>query len=383
MRLQSVGFPRGWLAWSGLSIIVTVPAWMGIAAVANGGANAAPPPIRIIAGSADGQVPACVTPERLMTFLAVRNTSLDPRYAQLAKLYKQHGETWRVRWDYAFYQMVIETNYLMFRRGDGKSGDVNPKQYNFAGLGTTGGGVPGDAYPDPSTGVLAQIQHLVVYSGERIDRPIGSRTQLRQDDIISASAAVSRRRPVTFQDLSGRWASDRSYGRMIESVAERYRAMFCTGREALAVAEPPRQVQPPAPLPAMREAQRPQAALAPADAKSPQVRIASVRPATAGVGLTAPRPVPVADAGNTAGCTVQAASFGGRKAVLIRATVDGRSQLTALQVLDGFEASMIENFTRSFAKGGAPVGEFASQQAAIDHARRICQAEADTGIRQR
>ncbi len=52
-----------------------------------------------------------------------------------------------------------------------------PKQNNFAGLGTTGGGVPGDSYPDVNTGVLAQIQHLVVYSGERIDEPVGARTQ--------------------------------------------------------------------------------------------------------------------------------------------------------------------------------------------------------------
>ena len=61
-------------------------------------------------------------------------------------------------------------------KGNGRWGDVNPKQNNFAGLGTTGGGVPGDSYPDVNTGVLAQIQHLVVYSGERIDDPVGART---------------------------------------------------------------------------------------------------------------------------------------------------------------------------------------------------------------
>ena len=117
-------------------------------------------------------VPACVTPARLMAFLAARNETLDPRYADIAKLYKQHGERYRVRWDYAFFQMVVETNALKFRRGDGNPGDVKPKQNNFAGLGTTGGGVPGDSYPDVSTGVLAQIQHLVAYSGEKVDRPV-------------------------------------------------------------------------------------------------------------------------------------------------------------------------------------------------------------------
>ena len=82
-----------------------------------------------------------------------------------------------MRWDYAFFQMAVETNFLTYRKGNGRWGDVNPKQNNFAGLGTTGGGVPGDSYPDVDTGVLAQIQHLVVYSGERIDDPVGAAHQ--------------------------------------------------------------------------------------------------------------------------------------------------------------------------------------------------------------
>ena len=35
---------------------------------------------------------------------------------------------------------------------------------------------PATAIPDVNTGVLAQIQHLVVYSGEHIDDPVGART---------------------------------------------------------------------------------------------------------------------------------------------------------------------------------------------------------------
>ena len=302
-------------------------AFSGFIATGSVALAASPPPIRI---GQDSAVAACVTPERLMAFLETRNTRLDARYRDLAKIYQQHGETWRVRWDYAFYQMVIETNYLMFHRGDGRSGDVNPKQYNFAGLGTTGGGVPGDAYPDASTGVLAQIQHLVAYSGERIDLPVGARTRLKQDDIISASASVSRRRAVTFQDLSGRWAVDRAYGRMIESVAERYRAMFCTGREpaAITAADATPAAARPAPQPV------PRALPTAAKTASPKVRVAAVEAAPVvaqpvaarqpGPGFTAPKPSPVADAAPpVSGCRLQSASFGGRKAVLISATVAG------------------------------------------------------------
>ncbi|MFM1816804.1 MAG: hypothetical protein RLZ98_3499, partial [Pseudomonadota bacterium] len=96
-----------------------------------------------------------------------------------------------------------------------------------AGLGATGGGVPGDVYPNVSTGVLAQIQHLVVYSGEQVARPVGHRTRLKQGDILRASARVAARRAVTFQDLAGRWAADRAYGRTINAIARRFYTSHC------------------------------------------------------------------------------------------------------------------------------------------------------------
>lgn len=178
---------------------------------------------------ATNRVPACVTPDKLMAFLSAKNERLDPRFKPIARHYKLHGERWRVRWDYAFFQMAIETNFLAFHRPDGRPGDVRPSQNNFAGLGTTGGGVPGDSYPDVSTGVLAQIQHLVAYSGELLPSPVGPRTRLKQDDIVSASLRVGR--PIRFADLARRWAVDPKYGRSIEWMAERYREQFCTGRD--------------------------------------------------------------------------------------------------------------------------------------------------------
>jgi DNA polymerase III gamma/tau subunit len=99
----------------------------------------------------------------------------------------------------------------------------------LAGLGTTGGGVPGDSYPDINAGVLAQIQHLVVYSGERIADPVGARTKLKQDDILESIA--SRDGHTTFADLSRRWAADRHYGASIEWVANSYRDAYCKKHE--------------------------------------------------------------------------------------------------------------------------------------------------------
>lgn len=206
-------------AWSGRGICALLAA--GILA---GAANAAPPEIRT---STQNVVPACVTPQRLMGFLKSRNHNVDPRFKDIAKFYKRHGEKWRVRWDYAFFQMAVETNFLSFKQGNGRWGDVNPRQNNFAGLGTTGGGVAGDSYPDVNTGVLAQIQHLVAYSGERVANPVGARTKLKQDDIIQSMAHLNGR--TTFSDLSHRWAVDRHYGAAIEWVAGSYRAAHCKG----------------------------------------------------------------------------------------------------------------------------------------------------------
>ncbi|MBC7830861.1 MAG: glucosaminidase domain-containing protein [Hyphomicrobium sp.] len=221
-RISSASFGVGRIAIAVLTL--------GLAA---GVADAAPPKIRTDAGNT---VPRCATPKRLMAFIKTRNSNLDPRFADIAAAYKHHGDIWRVRWDYAFFQMAVETNFLTYRTGNGRWGDVNPKQNNFAGLGTTGGGVPGDSYPDVNTGVLAQIQHLVVYSGERIDEPVGARTRLKQDDILVTMASKKGR--TTFADLARRWAADKHYGASIEWVANNFRQQFCNGADRAEDAEP-------------------------------------------------------------------------------------------------------------------------------------------------
>ena len=313
---------------------------------------AAPPAIRI---SETNKVPACVTPDRLMRFLATRNRKLNPAFRRIAEWYKYHGESWRVRWDYAFYQMAIETNFLTYRAPNGRWGDVNPKQNNFAGLGTTGGGVPGDSYPNVSTGVLAQIQHLVVYSGEFIPQPVGPRTRLKQDVILRLSRPVATRRPVTFQDLAGRWAVDRRYGRSIEYVARLYRKKFCRG----VIAKSTRQVKPTAARPPALQPTSPRLATRP--------RLAARRDTIANAAPVAPR-APIST------CKVQVASYGGSTALLIRSETSGSVQITALEVQSGREDSMARDFINTHAVGGREIARFANRQAALDRAHQMCKA---------
>lgn len=489
----------------------------------------AAPPIRT---GPDNRVPACVSPERLMAFLRDRNGELDPRFADIARWYKHYGDAWGVRWDYAFYQMVLETNYLKYRRGNGRRGDVHEKQNNFAGIGATGGGVAGERFPDVKTGVHAQIQHLVAYSGERVAQPVAKRTAENQDDII----AISRRlgRPVTFGDLARRWAVDRQYAKNIDFVSSMFTDGYCKGparTEEAALAPPPapkpakrfakpsmlggpkpnmlagpetetlpwqtgeraisqnttparptektpqdeapRKSGPPVrtlwsrdktqhtpteaatspegdtrskpeqnsaqvAAPAAPEQARPAGSFntdaapvaAAADTSAtesepitlPTFRIAPAMPEPSKLGgpvsaedlapsparmppgtfvETDPPPVAVppaemrkvaaagpaaasAAAANMANtpkpralakgsdCRILAASYGGRKTLLIQSSKDGLLNLTALTVLDGFEESMFESYAKTNAPGAQIIAEFASKADAVEEAKVIC-----------
>ncbi|MEZ5849917.1 MAG: glucosaminidase domain-containing protein [Hyphomicrobiaceae bacterium] len=341
--------------------------------------HAAAPEIRT---SARNKVPACVTPERLMRFLRSGNRRLLPKFNNIASYYKEHGERWNVRWDYAFFQMVIETNYLKFVNNAGK-GDVSPRQNNFAGIGTTGGGVPGDSFPDVSTGVLGQIQHLVAYSGEEVPRPVAQRTRDKQDEILAKSRRL--RHAPTFQDLSGRWAVDRRYGRSINFIADRYRAAYCRGREPDPEPEAvPGRSQILADAKADRGTSRQhrrQRAEFRSGSASMRSDVADAPGGTRAIAsMGAPiHPAPQTQQRHASACAVFTASYGGRKNVLIRTIDDGVMRLTALQVLDGQEERLARSFIRSHAQGGEPIGQFPSRDAALEKAFSLCPSARSQG----
>lgn len=377
---------------------------------AGGTAFASAPPIRL---SETNRVPACVTPARLNAYLDTQITRrgyrVHPAHRNIAQWYRRHGESQQVRWDYAFFQMALETNFLSFRRGNGKRGDVHPRQNNFAGLGTTGGGVPGDSYPDAATGVLAQIQHLVVYSGQRLRNPTGHRTRLKQNVILQSVRKIVRRRPVTFADLAGRWAADRRYGDSIQRVANRFFATYCKGQVRAARQPLPRIVrQGPTRLipttttsgrsvkgPVVRKVlQVSRKGRAHASARPVTPRPAPFRPTAAAAATNGPansfnqfrrtappriatqptsRPLATPPGARAPACHVQTAGYGGDRAVLIRSEANGAINLTALSVYPGFEEMMAQSFIKSHAPQGRPIGAFASRRAAVAKAHAVCQ----------
>jgi len=187
-----------------------------------------------------------------MDFVATRNArhqpprTIDPRFANLATLYQSVGQCVArppeqcvaVRWDYAFFQMLIETNYLTFRRPDGAPAGVPASDNNFAGVGATVPGKPGERFKDVATGVLAHLQHVLMYSTTRIPNPVAKRTRQVQDDVQDAMRKLHR--PVTFADLAREWTgTDRNtYGAEMQKLAEKYAANFCRAQAALGDREP-------------------------------------------------------------------------------------------------------------------------------------------------
>jgi hypothetical protein len=195
---------------------------------------------RIIA-DASNKVPACVTPKALMAFVERRNERHQPprdietKFENLAARYQRIGacvsrspeKCVAVRWDYAFFQMLVETNYLTFRRPNGRPAGVPASDNNFAGIGATVPGRPGEHFRDPETGVLAHLQHVLMYSTTPIPHPVAKRTQQVQEGVQDAMGRL--RRPVTFDDLATKWVGSghRAYSRTIEGVAARFAAEFC------------------------------------------------------------------------------------------------------------------------------------------------------------
>ena len=131
-----------------------------------------------------------------------------PEYAQL---YIDSGKEFGVRGDMALFQSCLETGWFWNNEGPF---DVDKSQNNFAGLGATGNGVPGDSFPDARTGIRAQCQDLAL----RCD------TYLPKESIISPYAkkqydTISNRHSKYWEDLSGTWAADKRYHEQIYRIA--------------------------------------------------------------------------------------------------------------------------------------------------------------------
>lgn len=381
--------------------------------------------------SSDNAVPACATPGRLMAFLGKRNVKLDGRYDGIATEYMRHGEELGVRWDYAFFQMLLETGNLTY------TGDVKASQNNFAGLGATGKGARGETFKDVSTGVRAHVQHLLMYAGEKVENPVAERTRNVQDWGVLDDWHKSIKTPITYTQLAKKWApTSRAYVRDIDQIADGFFDGPCKGadprpelvaearkgretgitiarsgtseaapsgkgadiaRKAVAEArasgdvavksslgaadlakaaaatapakpaEPGPSVKilnPSAPADAVPE----RAAGLPPESDTAKVDTASLQGAAAATAGQAKTPA----AKPSSGCRVWTASYGGSKAIIIKAASGSATNYTVLDVNEGAEKREAEAYIGAYAKGGEMIGEFGSSTQALDKAFELC-----------
>lgn len=374
-------------------------------------------------------VPECATPGRLTAYLKARNAALDPRFDKIAVEYMRHGEDLNLRWDYAFFQMLVETGYLTFMRDGHRPGLVKPSQNNFAGLGAVGKGQPGEAFDDMSTGVRAHLQHVLMYTGDQVQNPVAERTRKVMEWGVLTSWQKTIKGPMTYAHLAQQWAKNKGYADTIGTVGERFFEQFCNkpdpypdfvrearaGRgvksrmpvETAVLEEKPRPVSG---IDLARQAiedgkaegntkrsalgagslMRAIGDLTKTDGDTVQEFRASkdVSPTPSISSLASPKPdtgsksaavVPVSAGAvlakpvtPTPKCNVWTASYGGEKAIIIKAQSETGTNYTVLDVNEGAEKREADAYIAAYAKGGTVAGEFASQSQALDQAFELC-----------
>lgn len=382
-----------------------------------------------IVATSQNAVPACVTPGRLMALTRQRNPRLSPQFKDIAVHYMRHGEELGIRWDYAYFQMLLETNYLRY------TGDVSASQNNFAGLGATGGGVPGERFRTVSDGVRGHLEHVLMYTGAYIDNPVADRTRKVQAWGVLDKWRRSIRGPMTYEHIGRQWApSDRGYGNDIAAIAVRFFNNHCNAadpqpellarargrtnsarkvasdqtarkvanarRDSLGAALNP---SPNARRTAANTARKTVSTAnvtvlnaAPASGSkaktaSPNTKIATLSPGGfAGAGAKADtKPNARTDSrrggsqdatGRTAkpavappgSCRVWQASYGGSRALIIKAVKKGVTNYTVLDVNAGREKREADAYIAAYAKGGETIKEFRSPKDALAHAFKLC-----------
>ncbi|MEM8626664.1 MAG: glucosaminidase domain-containing protein [Pseudomonadota bacterium] len=352
---------RGFAVACGVSMAVGMGAAFGLTSQAHA---AKTPQIQL---SANNFVPACVVPERLTAFVRKRFKKMPKRFDEVAVWYERHGEAVGVRWDYAFFQMIVETNWLRFHRPNGSSGDVDPRQNNFAGIGATGGGVPGERFPTVADGVLAHLHHILMYSGKMLDNPRAKRTAKVQSWIVPWAKSFGR--PMTYTDLTVKWSpTDKEYSDDIESIARRYRKEFCKPGEWTKRLN----------RGARTAAATSQAVVRTAAAPISRARAAridnGVRTASASGTVGTGRPAGVGNSSNIAiPCKVFSAAFDNAGSSVLLRTGDTRQvRYTALGVETGQEALQMQAFINQHAQGGVAIAQFGDARAALQKALKLC-----------
>ena len=138
------------------------------------------------------------------TYPAYYSKTDAPTLEKFCQIYVEEANAEGINGAIAFTQAMKETAWLRF------GGDVKIEQNNFAGLGTTGGGVAGASFATVREGIRAQIQHLKAY---------GSKDTLKNKCVDPRFSLVTRGSALYVEWLGQKenpngygWATSKGYG---------------------------------------------------------------------------------------------------------------------------------------------------------------------------
>lgn len=111
-----------------------------------------------------------------------------------------------VRPEVLFSQAMLETGWLKY------GNDVKILQFNFGGIGATGGGAQGASFPDVRTGLLAQTQHLKAYSTDSSVSLNNGCVDPRFDLVQRGCAPIVEWLGIQENPYGKGWAAGKDYG---------------------------------------------------------------------------------------------------------------------------------------------------------------------------
>lgn len=157
--------------------------------------------------------PSSASKYQARKFIEQNNPSakLNCSIEELVDYYWAEAERENIRGDIALAQAIVETGFFRF------GGDVKPKQNNFCGLGTTGGGVKGAKFKNAELGVRAHIQHLMAYAVKK--KPSTEIIDPRYE--LAHAIRLERGLCETWYKLNGTWAMSSNYCEKIMRVYQK------------------------------------------------------------------------------------------------------------------------------------------------------------------
>lgn len=150
-----------------------------------------------------------LTADVLIGYIQRRNPDFDPA---IAEAYINLAPRYGIRGDIAICQAIVETGWFRY-----EGSAVRPEHHNYCGLGVVANGVEGEGFATVDEGVRAHLQHLFAYCSTR-------KLPRREKMVDPRFKMVARGCATSWEDLSGRWATNESYGALILRVYDQVRA---------------------------------------------------------------------------------------------------------------------------------------------------------------